>query len=107
MNGAYRMVAEVGVAEVAQAMAASGIGVAILTDDPAYELRKLYIDGPGRPAAHHAARRLGPDALRRRADPRLRRGARDAHGRSRPARAFSRSGPLTGSGSNNGHTNSR
>jgi DNA-binding transcriptional LysR family regulator len=45
MNGAYRMVAEVGVAEIAQAMSASGIGVAILTDDPAYELRKLYIDG--------------------------------------------------------------
>ena len=45
VNGAYRMVGEVGVAEVAQAMSASGIGVAILTDDPAYELRKLYIDG--------------------------------------------------------------
>ena len=34
---------------IAQALAASGIGVAILTDDPAYNLRKLLInavDGP-------------------------------------------------------------
>ena len=39
------MVGEVGVAEVAQAMSASGIGVAILYRRPGDELRKLYIDG--------------------------------------------------------------
>ena len=41
-HGSYRMAAEVGVPGIAQAMAASGIGVAILTDDPAYDLRRLY-----------------------------------------------------------------
>jgi len=44
-HGSYRMAAEVGLPGIAQAMAASGIGVAILTDDPAYDLLKLYIDG--------------------------------------------------------------
>ena len=34
---------------VAQAMAAAGLGVAVLTDDPAYDLRKLYIDGSDGP----------------------------------------------------------
>jgi DNA-binding transcriptional LysR family regulator len=41
----YRVAAEVGVPGIAQALAASGIGVAILTDDPAYNLHKLLIDG--------------------------------------------------------------
>lgn len=49
IGGSYRTAAEVGVPEVAQAMAASGIGVAVLTDDPAYGLRKLYIDGEAGP----------------------------------------------------------
>jgi DNA-binding transcriptional LysR family regulator len=48
-NGSYRATAEVGVPGIAQAMAASGIGVAILTDDPAYDLRKLAIDGSDGP----------------------------------------------------------
>ena len=45
----YRMAAEVGLPGIAQALAASGLGVAVLTDDPAYELRRLYIDGPDGP----------------------------------------------------------
>ena len=44
-HASYRMAAEVGVSGIAQALAASGIGVAILTDEPAYDLRKLLIDG--------------------------------------------------------------
>jgi DNA-binding transcriptional LysR family regulator len=48
-HDSYRMAAEVGVSGIAQAMAASGIGVAILTDDPAYDLHKLYIDGADGP----------------------------------------------------------
>ena len=48
-NDSYRMAAEVGVPGIAQAIAASGIGVAILTDDPAYDLHKLYIDGQDGP----------------------------------------------------------
>ena len=48
-HGSYRMEAEVGVPGIAQAMAASGIGVAVLTDDPAYDLRKLTIDGTDGP----------------------------------------------------------
>ena len=48
-HGSYRVVAEVGVPGIAQAMAASGIGVAVLTDDPAYGLRKLTIDGSDGP----------------------------------------------------------
>ena len=43
-HGSYRAAAEVSVPGIAQAMAASGLGVAILTDDPAYGLRKLRID---------------------------------------------------------------
>ena len=49
VHGSYRVVAEVGVPGIAQAMAASGIGVAVLTDDPAYDLRKLTIDGTDGP----------------------------------------------------------
>jgi len=49
IHGSYRVAAEVGVPGIAQAMAASGIGVAVLTDDPAYELRRLYIDGSDGP----------------------------------------------------------
>lgn len=48
-HDSYRIAAEAGVAGIAQAMAASGVGVAILTDDPAYDLRKLYIDGTDGP----------------------------------------------------------
>ena len=48
-HGSYRMAAEVGVPGIAQAMASSGIGVAILTDDPAYDLRRLYVDGTDGP----------------------------------------------------------
>jgi len=48
-HGSYRVAAEVGVPGIAQAMAASGIGVAVLTDDPAYGLRKLTIDGSDGP----------------------------------------------------------
>ncbi len=44
-HDSYRIAAEVGVPGIGQALAASGTGVAILTDDPAYELRKLLIDG--------------------------------------------------------------
>lgn len=64
-EASYRMASEVGVPGIAQALAASGRGVAVLTDDPAYELRKLYIDGPDGPlsislhaawdAAHYSA----------------------------------------------------
>jgi DNA-binding transcriptional LysR family regulator len=48
-HGSYRVAAEAGVPGIAQAMAAAGIGVAILTDDPAYDLRRLYIDGSDGP----------------------------------------------------------
>jgi DNA-binding transcriptional LysR family regulator len=48
-HASYRMAAEVGVPGIAQALSASGIGVAILTDDPAYDLRKLLIDGADGP----------------------------------------------------------
>jgi len=48
-HDSYRMAAEAGVPGIAQALAASGIGVAILTDDPAYDLRKLTIDGTDGP----------------------------------------------------------
>lgn len=44
-HGAYEVAAEVSLPGIAQALAASGHGVAILTDDPAYDLRGLQIEG--------------------------------------------------------------
>ncbi len=41
----YRVAAEVSVPGIGQGLAAAGAGVAILTDDPAYDLHRLYIDG--------------------------------------------------------------
>ena len=49
VHASYEVAAEVGVPGIAQAMAASGLGAAILTDDPGYGLHKLYIDGPDGP----------------------------------------------------------
>jgi len=49
VEGSYRMVAEVAVPGIAQAMAASGMGVSVLTDDPAYGLRALTIEGADGP----------------------------------------------------------
>lgn len=48
-HDSYRIAAEVGVPGIAQALAASGIGVAILTDDAAYDLRLLFIEGADGP----------------------------------------------------------
>lgn len=45
----YRSVHEFDTAEVAQAVAASGRGVAVVSDDPRFELHGLGIDGPGGP----------------------------------------------------------
>jgi len=48
-GGAFELVAEVSMPEIAQALAAAGDGVAVVTDDPAYGLRALRIagrDGP-------------------------------------------------------------
>lgn len=46
---AYARVHEFGTAEVAQAVAASGRGVAVVSDDPRFGLRPLAIDGPSGP----------------------------------------------------------
>ncbi|MEP6797300.1 MAG: LysR family transcriptional regulator [Lapillicoccus sp.] len=46
---AYGSVVEVGSPEVAQALAAAGRGVAVLSDDTRFGLRPLAIDGPGGP----------------------------------------------------------
>jgi DNA-binding transcriptional LysR family regulator len=46
---AYADLHEFGSAEVAQAVAASGRGVAVVSDDPRFDLRALAIDGPIRP----------------------------------------------------------
>lgn len=64
-RGAYVIAAEVSVPRIAQALAAAGEGVAIVTDDPIYDLRGLRIDGPNGPlhitlhaawnATHYAA----------------------------------------------------
>ena len=43
----YEIGAEVSVPRIAQALAAAGQGVAILTDDPTYGLRRLRIEGSG------------------------------------------------------------
>jgi len=42
-GGSYELAAEVGLSEIAQALAAAGRGVAVVTDDPAYGLRALPI----------------------------------------------------------------
>jgi DNA-binding transcriptional LysR family regulator len=62
---AYRTALETNVPEIAQALAASDHGVAVVSDDPRYDLRPLMIVGPGGPlrislvaawdATHYAA----------------------------------------------------
>jgi DNA-binding transcriptional LysR family regulator len=42
-GGSYDLASEVGLSEIAQALAAAGRGVAVVTDDPAYGLRALPI----------------------------------------------------------------
>lgn len=44
-GGSYEAAGEVSVPRIAQALAAAGAGVAVLTDDPGYDLRKLEIEG--------------------------------------------------------------
>lgn len=61
----YSLAAEVGVSEIAQALAAAGRGVAVLTDEPAYGLHALRVNGADGPlqirlhavwnATHYAA----------------------------------------------------
>lgn len=65
---------ETGNAQVAQALAAAGRGVAVVSDDPRFDLVPLEIDGPGGPlrihlhagwrADHHAAPTLAALAAR-------------------------------------------
>ena len=45
IGASYEILAEVGVPRIGQALAASGAGVAVLTDDPRYDLRRLAIRG--------------------------------------------------------------
>lgn len=45
----YRSISEFGTAEVAQAVAASGRGVAVVSDDPRFGLHPVGIDGPDGP----------------------------------------------------------
>ena len=44
-GAAYELAAEVGVSEIAQALAVAGRGIAVLTDDPAYGLRAVPVHG--------------------------------------------------------------
>jgi DNA-binding transcriptional LysR family regulator len=46
---AYANLHEFGAAEVAQAVAASGRGIAVVSDDPRFDLQPLMIDGPPGP----------------------------------------------------------
>lgn len=46
LNASPHVAAEVSLPAVGQALAAGGAGVAVVTDDPAYGLRALAIDGP-------------------------------------------------------------
>ena len=48
-RGSYEIRAEVTVSRIAQALASAGEGVAVVTDDPTYELRGLQIDGADGP----------------------------------------------------------
>ena len=67
---AYRRAFETNVPEIAQALAASNHGVAVVSDDPRYGLRPLMIVGPGGPlrislvaawdATHYAADTIEP-----------------------------------------------
>jgi DNA-binding transcriptional LysR family regulator len=70
----YTELHEFGSPEVAQAVAASGRGIAVVSDDPRFDLRPLGIDGPTGPVGislyaawrpdHHGAATLGRLAAR-------------------------------------------
>ena len=48
-NGSYELAVEVTVPRIAQALAAAGVGAAIVTDDPTYDLRGVLVLGPAGP----------------------------------------------------------
>ena len=76
---AYRAAHVARTPNVAQALAAAGRGVCVVSDDSRFGLRELPILVGGVRAEHHALRRLGPDPLRGGDDPELRRTAEDVH----------------------------
>jgi DNA-binding transcriptional LysR family regulator len=46
-DAGYELAAEVGVPEIAQALASAGRGVAVVTDEPAYGLHAVAVTGAG------------------------------------------------------------
>jgi DNA-binding transcriptional LysR family regulator len=70
----YGRVLECGNAQLAQAMAAAGRGIAVVSDDPRFDLVPLHVDGPTRPVRitlyaawspdHHASAALDRIAAR-------------------------------------------
>ena len=71
---AYAELHEFGSPEVAQAVAASGRGIAVVSDDPRFDLQPLAVDGPAGPVgislyaawapSHHGAATIGRMAAR-------------------------------------------
>ena len=70
---------------LAQALAAAGRGICVLSDDPALRPRRRADLGAGRRADHHPLRRVGRDALCERAHRRLLGGAERIQRRALPA----------------------